>query len=201
MSKLQLCLLIAVAALTAAGFYGSAIGQTAAPASPTRVAVCDIEEIYGNYSRATDLVAKLNQNREALRAENEERGRAISAIQMELEGLKEGSQEYQDRYNEVQRLTIERQAWLQFKEAVTLREHSRLTSQMYDEINQAVETIAKEAGYQIVLFKQRPELRGGETRDVLEQIRSRKVLYSDPSVDITQAVLTRLNDAYRAKGQ
>jgi Skp family chaperone for outer membrane proteins len=201
MTKLRLSLLIGSIALIAAAFYGSAIGQTSAPAPATRVAVCDVEDIYANYTRARDLVAKLNQDRDAVRAENEERGRAIDALQMELEGLKEDSQECQDRLNEIQRLTIDRQSWLQYKEAVILREHARLTSQMYEQINQAVETAAKEGGIQIVLFKQRPNLQARDTRELLEQIRSRKVLYSDPGVDITQLVLTRLNDAYRAKGQ
>lgn len=200
MNRIHVTLLVLAVLAAGAGIFGSATAQVATSPAPTRVAVCDIEEVFGNYARATDLLAKLNQDREALRAENEQRGRAINAIQMELEGLKEDSQEYQDRFNEMQRLTIERQAWLQFKEAAALREHGRLTGAMYEEINRAIETVARECGYQIVLFNQRSDFRT-PTRDVLEQIRARKVLYSDPEIDITQMVLSRLNDAYRAKGQ
>jgi len=36
--------------------------------------------------------------------------------------------------------------------------------------------------------------------ELLAQIRNRKVLYCDSSLDITQTVLARLNEAYRASG-
>jgi Skp family chaperone for outer membrane proteins len=201
MSKLHLCLLIGVLALIGAAIYGSATGQTAGPVPATRVAVCDLESLYANYTRARDMVAKLNQSSEALKAEDQERARAIDALKMELEGLREDSQEFQDRLSEVQRLGVEREAWRQITEQNMLREHNRLTLRMYDEITAAIQAVAQQQGIQIVLFKQNPSFPTRDGRDLLDQIRSRKVLYSEPGVDITPQVLVHLNDAYRAKGQ
>jgi len=166
----------------------------------TRVAVCDIEQIYANYDRARGLIEKLNESRQAILKENEDRGKSIETLQMELEQLKVGSKEYEDRFNELQRLTIERQSWLQLKEAIILREHARLTTEMYGEITGAIERIARQDGYDVVLFRENKALESREPKEILDQIRSRKVLYAKPSCDITQRVLSSMNEAYRSSG-
>ena len=166
----------------------------------TRVAVCDIEQIYANYDRARGLIEKLNDSRQATLKENEDRGKSIETLQMELEQLKVGSKEYEDRFNELQRLTIERQSWLQLKEAIILREHARLTTEMYGEITGAIERIARQDGYDVVLFRENKALESREPKEILDQIRSRKVLYANPACDITQRVLSSMNEAYRSSG-
>ncbi len=167
-------------------------------AGPTKVAVCDVVKVFNNYNRAKDLTATLNDKRETVKAEAEKRLQAINTIGMELEELVRGSKEYERRFNDVQRLTIERTAWLQYQEALVMRDHHRLTKEMYQETIKMVGLIAQERGVQIVLSRMSEDFQSENTPQLLQQIERRKVLYAADSVDLTDTVLKRLNEAYRA---
>lgn len=171
-------------------------GAKKAPA--TSVAVCDVVEIFNDYHRAKDLTGKLSQRRKSIEDEDKKRQAAIEAINLEIEGLKEGSGEYEKRFNEMQRRTIDRQAWLQYEEALAVREHHRLTQEMYEQIRKMIATIATSRGFQIVLFRDPEDLTSQNTSELLRLINMRKVLYSDSSVDITEETLRSLNAAYKA---
>lgn len=175
-------------------------GVAQAPPAPpaTRVAICDIVDVFNNYQRAKDLTSQLNERRDSIKAEADKRAKAIEALRMELEGLKQGSKEFEQRFNEVQRLTIERTAYLQFQDALAMRDHRNLTKEMYEEIMATVGAVAKERGYDIVLARENEPLNLENTQEMLRQIGSRKVLYGATSIDITEPVLGRLNQNYKA---
>jgi Skp family chaperone for outer membrane proteins len=61
------------------------------------------------------------------------------------------------------------------------------------------EEIAQREGYDVVLYLSPPELVSYNPDAVKEQIRLRKVIYANPRIDITQAVVDRLNANYRAQ--
>ena len=173
-------------------------GAKKAPA--TSVAVCDVVEIFNDYHRAKDLTGKLSQRRKSIEDEDKKRQAAIEAINLEIEGLKEGSGEYEKRFNEMQRLGIDRKAWLQFQDALALREHHRLTKDMYEEIIAMVTKVAKERGHDIVLYAEHGALRSGNTPELVREIARRRVLYNGEKADITKIVLIRLNRTYGRPG-
>jgi Skp family chaperone for outer membrane proteins len=201
MRKLPLTVWVIVIGL-AAGlvFLSSSLAERAAPAAapPARVAVCDIQEIFANYARARDLLAQLNDKRQALAAEDEQRGKAIDALGVELAGLKPGSKEYEARLAEADRLRVDRTVSAQFKEAALRREHRRLTLEMYEEIAKVIAAVAGERGFNLVLYRDADPVDTDETLELLAQIRNRKVLYNDANLDITADVLARLNESYRS---
>ena len=192
-------LLLTVGALAAwAILLGTLGAQTRREtrAVPTRVAVCDIAEVFNNYKRARDLTARLDTRRRRIKSENEKRSKAIESLQMELEGLKEGSKKYEQTFNEIQRLTIERQAWLQFEDSLAVRDHLRLTKEMYDEILAMVVATAKGKGLDLVLYREGKTPPTQNITELLRAIRARKVLYSADTIDITEETLRRINETY-----
>jgi hypothetical protein len=50
---------------------------------------------------------------------------------------------------------------------------------------------------QLVLDRQRQDVEAETTNDLLRQMERRKVLYCDESLDLTETVLLRINEAYR----
>jgi Skp family chaperone for outer membrane proteins len=199
MKAARVYVLVIAALLGGAVLLGRSFAQPPSPAAgPTKVAVCDVVKVFNNYNRAKDLTANLNEKRETVKAEAEKRLQAINTIGMEIEELIQGSKEYERRFNDVQRLTIERTAWLQYQEALVMRDHHRLTKEMYEEIIKMVGLIAREQGVQIVLSRMGEDLQSENTPQLLQQIERRKVLYATDSVDLTDTVLKRLNEAYRA---
>lgn len=202
MKSKRLYLVVIAALLGGALLLGRSFAQEHVAATvtrPSRVAVCDVVQVFNNYTRAKDLSAQLNESRDKVEAEGQKRQQAIQSMQLELEGLKEGSKEYEGRFNEIQRQTIEQNAWLQYQEALVMREHHRLTREMYDEIIQRITQLAKEKSIDIVLYRMRQEFRSENTRQLLQQIENRRVLYAADSTDLTDEVLAGLNEAYRIK--
>jgi len=198
----------AVAAVVAAVIVGilllrDSLAQSPSPAAApaARVAVCDVQQIFTGYNKATDLLAKLNDKRQALAAELEQRSKAIESLQQEMDALKKGSSEYQSRLAEVERLRIDLAVSRQFGEAKILAEHRQLTMEMYDEMVSAISQVAKDRGVEVVLHADRGLMETDETMELLAQIRVRTVLYWEPSLDITQEVLARLNKAYTASAR
>lgn len=165
-------------------------------AMPTRVAVCDIAEVFNNYKRAKDLTAKLDARRQRIKNENTKRGKAIEALQMELESLKENSKKYEQTFDEIQRLSIERQAWLQYEDSLAIRNHHRLTKEMYEQTLAMVNVIAKAKGLDLVLYCEGKIPPTQNITELLRVVRARKVLYSADTIDITEETLRRINETY-----
>lgn len=161
--------------------------------------VCDVAEILNNYQKAKDLTADLNRQRDEIMAEARKRRDAIEEIQKELKGLNPDSKEYEQRFLEVQRLRINREAWLKFKTDKAIRDHGRLTREMYADAQKYVAVVAKRRGFKVVLYRRAGRLMGKNPTELLADIARRTLLYSDPAVDVTAEVLSAMNEAYRAE--
>jgi len=198
MKLAHLYLALAGLIVLAAAVWNVSWAQPAAGGSS--VAVCDVVEVFNSYDRARDLTEKLNERRAEIERENRERLDAIEAIQTELEGLREGSPEYEKRFEEMQRLSINRKAWLQYEDQLALREHHRLTREMYEEVTSMVGRTAAERGYDVVIYVERGPVRSENTQELLAEIARRRVLYAAERVDLTDTVLTELNRAYGGAG-
>ncbi|HUT59679.1 MAG TPA: OmpH family outer membrane protein [Phycisphaerae bacterium] len=180
---------------------GFAQTDTAAQAKPSRVAVLDVKEVLENYERAKDLMNDLQKRGMQLEEEDKQRKAAIDRIEAEMQQLKPGGPEYKKRAMEQQKLVIERDVWKKFQTSVLLGEHHGLTRILYEDIRKMAALVAEQQGIDIVLYTEHkmPETKSSpELGKVLED---RKVLYAAPSVDLTETVLKRLNQAHRTAGK
>ena len=198
MKSSQLILVLAITAVAGLAISTHLDAQQAAPAGGS-VAVCNVVEILNNCQKAKDLTAELNKERARIEKEAEKRNTAIKTLNDELKLLTAGSKEFEQRFAEKQRLLINREAWLKFEQSKAMRNHQKLTREMYLEVQKAVGVVAKARGYKVVLFQQRGNLRAISAADMRAEISQRKVIYSDEKLDITSAVLSNLNAAYRSK--
>jgi Skp family chaperone for outer membrane proteins len=173
----------------------------AAPAAPpaARVGTCDIVELFTNYQRAKDLTSQLNERRQAITVERDKRTKAINTLQAELENYKKASPKYEQTVDEIQRLGIEAKAYLEYQDALALREHRNLTKEMYTEIKAVIAKVAKQRGLNIILQREPDTLDTDSPSEMLRQIYTRKVLFTEDGLDITDVVLAALNQAYRVK--
>ncbi len=197
MKRFYLYLALAGVAVCGAVVINSSIAQQAAgPAAGSKVAVCDIVEIFVNYNRAKDLSGRLDEHGRKIKAEDKKRIEAIKAISVDLQGLKEGSAEYDKQLDKMQRLTIDRKAWLEFQKALAQRKYHRMSKSLYEDISKMVAKVARERGCDVVLNKEQKDLLARNPKNILQEIASRRILYSSESVDITTTVLARLNRTY-----
>ena len=178
-----------------------------APPAPTVVAkgpvvVVDVEEVVENYNRAKDVRKELETRRAQVDAEMQKRKDAITAIETMLKSgqLTEGSAEYNKQVNEQARLAFQMEGDQKYMMGMLLIDRHRLLRSIYDDVNAAVAAVAKERKYTIVLQTNHKMPRTGSMEELRQMIQDRKVLYGDPSEDITEMVLKHLNDAGRAAG-
>ena len=171
--------------------------RRAAPA--TRVAVCDIIELLNNYQRAKDLMAALKNDGERIDRERDARRKKIEQMNQQLDGLKLGSPAYRKLLDEMEEARFQGEAWLKCQGARGMREHHRLTKLLYADIRGAIAKISKARGIHVVLSFDRKELPTKSTVQLAQIMESRKVIWHDDSIDLTEAVLTRLNKEYEAR--
>ena len=193
--KLQI---LSVVVLAAGAFLLSrSSAQDGVTGGTLKVAVCDVAQVFDGYLRGQELTSEFLERGQKLQAEDEQRLKSIDSLTSELEGLLEGSKEYESRFKQIQRLKIDRTVWMQYETALAERDRLRLTKEMYDEIMAAVRRTAVLRGTDIVLYHKR-EMETVETRaQLLQQMELRKVIYSSKAADITEQVLSQVNEAYR----
>jgi Skp family chaperone for outer membrane proteins len=201
--KPSIVALLALAAVSSLVMLGKTIAQPlGVPAgTPTRVAVCNIVEVFQKYQRAQDLTVKLNERKGTIEAENERRVKELQAKQLELEGLKPGMPEHDKLLEQIRRMQLERQLWLKMEEESILRDHLRLTEEMFKEIREAVGSLAKEQGFELVLQLEPGDIEARNAQELIAQIDRQKILYYADGMDITAAVLQRLDEAYRVRSK
>lgn len=190
--------LIVVAALALA--LQTSIAQNAAkpPGPATRVAACDIASVFNRYQRATDLSNEFNERRDRIKAQDEAKGKEMDQVEKMLKELKPDSKQYQEQSAALEKLNIERTVWRKMQEQAVIKDHRDLTEHMYQEITNVIAQIAKDQGYDLVLYRDAAEMASETTSELLGKIAQRKVLYCDPSLDVTETVLQRVNAAYAA---
>lgn len=197
MKRNHVILAVCSAAVLAALVLPHALAQPGAMASPTRVAVCDVVSIFRDYDKARNIISDLEAKRDSIMQEDQQRQQQMENLRMELESYRPGSQQFIETRNEMERLAVDRKAYLEYQQAVTLREHHERTREIYDEIIRKVRQVAEQSGYDLVLFRSQNVMPPTQsTGQLLEEIERRQVLYSSDRVDITQVVLDALNAEY-----
>ena len=183
--------------LAGIAFLNRSGAQTAPAAQPTVVAVCDVVRVFNHYERASSLSTELEQRRQTLQAENQQRVQAMDNLRAELQNLQEGSEAYNSRTEELWKMSLEQEGWENTQKGMLGHWHHQTTQNMYDDIIAMIGAVAGESGIDIVLFEQKEEVPTENTTELVAQIARRKVLYNTPRVDITDQVLDRLNEAWR----
>ena len=195
--------LLAAASVACVAVFLTAVSAQAPLAAGPRgtVAVCDVVTVFNNYQQAKDLSAEFQERAKKLAAADEQKLRAIQEVEKVLDALKPGSKSYEEQLQKWEKLSVERATWRRLREQVNLREHRRLTEEMYTEILAMIETVAKERRYDLVLHRENVELASQTTTELLNKIAQRKCLYAAKSIDITDAVLKRVNSRYSQRKQ
>ncbi|MFB3891376.1 MAG: OmpH family outer membrane protein [Phycisphaerae bacterium] len=191
--------LVIGAVLVAAGMFlwRESSAQPKPMPAATKVAVCDIVKLFTEYERNKDFKQKFVARERANKIEDERRTKEIDSIDKELQGLKPDSKEYDARLAELTRLGIDRETWIKYEKARDLRERMSAIESMHKEILAMVAAVAKDEGVQAVFASDDSPF--DQTADIYRQVESRKALYVDGSIDMTDEVLKRLNRAYADK--
>jgi Skp family chaperone for outer membrane proteins len=206
----------AVVAAVAFGLVGVGIAGGTRLAAPTAVAVVDYNQVLSNLAQRQAMMGEIETMSAAFEAE----GQAKVAVMQELfEQMKvydaqatageldaAGEAAYEALRDEFRRKDLDYKAWEQRSARRLDWEKSYLLEKLFQSVNAEIATVAAASGYDVVLSDdsgiepQANRRQPNAEAQLASQMRQRRILYAARTVDISQDVIDRLNNAWNAGG-
>jgi len=187
---LTLCVIVGAVYVAASGQ-----GQTMLD-HPAVIAVVGLEDVWNEVDEREEMNASLQTERESLLAEKEKREKKLAEMERDLDWSPEQSEERRKKEEQLAQTAIEFKAWWEWQQQRLAREEKNRYEDLYHHTIEAIEEVAESNGVDAVLFKERapnfdPKLNVSQT---LALIGNRKMLYVRNEMDLTDQVITRMNN-------
>lgn len=192
---------VAMAAVLVLACAALGTGRAAAPPPPITAATVDLERLFEALEELASEQAHLQELGAAMDSENDTRQAELQRMDDELATLQAGTERYDELESQYIQKSIEYQAWIEFMRRQIDREKALVLEKVYGSVKQAVRDMAEQQGFDIVYLNDslKPLQRGSEA-SIQQQISARRMLYTKPALDITEDLITRMNNAYAAGG-
>jgi len=162
-------------------------------AAPVSQGVLDEQEVFKKYAKAIDMQAEIRKSEESAQASVGERVKVVEQLQADLVAIQKRGQdpmlsengkkavdgEFQQKSAVFQQRRGELQNFLNEARGAIQQRVGEMNKQILADARTHAEKVAKAKGLSIVLGKS-------------------QTFYSDASLDVTEAVLKEMNDAYKA---
>lgn len=163
---------------------------------PTKLAVVNIVKVFSSLDEKSkgdkeleDLAKQLNDDKNA-------KQKAAEDARTYLESLKPDGHAYVDAQDDLLHKAVELESYSRYMEKKLQIEQRLKTIRIYKHINDAIATMCVKRGIALVLVTDELSLGNAQSQaELLSQVSLRKVMYADPSLDITKDVITQLNSA------
>lgn len=199
----HLSLIIMVLALGVIASY-QALAQRGAAISPPIIATVRIEPLFDGLHQRAEAKTVISALEEKLIARQGERQEIINELEIELEDVVATNR----REELTDKIALERmklQFWFQQARMELEVEKALRLQELYKSVKEAIADLAEAEGYDIVMLNDASdelpfdrESRMPVQLQILQQIAGRKLLYLSPATDVTDDLIVRMNNAYRA---
>lgn len=175
---------------------GTASGQGtgATKATPSKVALIDMAEVFRQYVKFQNLRNDLQEKIKAKDGEIQVTVKKMQSLQQKLQGkeIAKGSEDYQNLEKQYVQLGSELEAARKQAQLELMREEAKNYHTVYLEVQQAVKAFSKHFGYTIVMRFNREELDSNDPQKVIQGL-GRQIVYHDAEDDITDGVIEFIN--------
>ena len=191
--------LAAVLMLTV-GLFRMSSGQTAAP-PPTRLAVLDIVKVFDSLNEKVQTDQEMTNKGKEVTEQKRKYDEALTKLAAQLKDFKPESQEFKDVSDELLKKGMEARSYAEYSQQRQLLDRRTKTAQIYKRINDAVAAYSQANGIALVLVTDEPNVGGARSEEeLLSRITVRKIVYAHPSLDISQAIIDKMNSEYKLGG-
>ncbi len=199
----------ATALVVIAGILGIVMAWPAeanrtASVGPTVVATVDMQLVMNGLSERADLQVDLAANSQAIESEEKRRAEEIERLAKELEDVVDESRRT-SLQDELDLKILQRMAWLRFTQQEIDIEKSLMLENLFRSMQSAAKELAEIEGIDIVIiddsgqgFDLLPNSQLSREGQVAQQMTSRRVLYRDSAIDISEDLIIRMNNDYAA---
>lgn len=192
-------LLAAVLVTTGLLTIAAVQAQQGVQAKPTAVAVVDLERVFESSKEKMQFDADQRTAREALQKSAESKQKAAEAMKADLDTLAPGTPAHEKKQQDLELAAVEFQAWSQYEQIKINRNAAVRIEGLYRKSVEAIDRMAREAGYDLVLYREtQSRFQYENIQQLLQQIGFRKVLYANDAIDITDQVVQRMNNEFDA---
>ena len=199
----NLSLIMTVLALGVIVGY-QALAQRGAAISPPIVATVRIEPLFDGLHQRAEAKTMISALEEEIIAKQGQRQETINQLEIELEDVVAANR----REELTDRIAMERmkhQFWFQEARMELEVEKALRLQELYKSVKEALADLAEAEGYDIVMLNDSSddlpfdrESRMPAQIQILQQIATRKMLYLSPATDVTEDLVVRMNNAFRA---
>lgn len=171
---------------------------------PSITVTVDLERVLEGLNKRADDDAELQKLAMSYQAEDIAKKEEIANMEDSMADLIDQRQ-LLDKEEEIALATLRRQAWLNFIGEKLDVEESLMLQDLFREIQKAAEEMSKTEGFDVVLLDDSSLQLAVIERDVRrviqikEQLRARNLLFASQITDISDDLITRMNNAYATK--
>lgn len=191
MKTRMLAVMAVVAAVLGMGVYRQV--QAEAAATTTKVAVVDVTKVLETCKKHQAWKTKMEKEQTQTKAEFDTMKSELQALGDNIKLRKRGSEDYitmAGQYEEKKAIMEAKNAF--YEEKVT-SQMQMWTEELYKSLLIVVDKVAQQKGVDLVLAKEQLDLPAPSLRDFMLTIKTQKVLYNNPKMDITDEVLAALD--------
>ncbi|MDG2291645.1 MAG: hypothetical protein P8L37_03225 [Phycisphaerales bacterium] len=172
--------------------------------SPTVVATVNLSTVMNGLSERADLSAELAAKVQVIQAEDKRRTEELQARAMELNDVV-APERLAALQDELDLLLLQRGAWQQFSQQEIDIDRSLMLEGIFQSMKESALELAEIEGIDLILIETSeddiqiaPDARVSREQQVAEQISSRRVLWREQAIDISDELIIRMNNDYAA---
>jgi outer membrane protein len=182
----------------------TAVTARAQDSGSPKIAIVNPARVFAEMQETKDLKAKLEQEQAALKSEVQSRQQKVRDLQAARDLLKADSAQYQEADKAFMKEAIEFDTWSKITQAQLQGNQKQQMKILFDKIVTATQEVATARAIDLVLADQRPDLPENLAAINVEQLRGilnqRNVLHATAKVDLSQEVIAKLDEKYKAGG-
>ncbi|MGP1308982.1 MAG: OmpH family outer membrane protein [Phycisphaerales bacterium] len=189
---------LACVVLTAFAFRAGASAMQSA--KPISLGVINIEKVINSLDELDDQQGRLDSLVTSRRKTVDEMSKQLEKLQGELELIPEGNPQRIAKGREIQELSIKLRLESEVAVAIIDAQKGEIYAELFRKISDASKRFAERNGYDMVLssdaIAQTPQQ--GTEAQIKSFIVSRRVIFASPGIDVTDQLITMMNNEYKA---
>ena len=168
--------------------------RTMAMMQPTVIATLDLEKVFGQLQEVNVAEKGLENEIIVLKETNKIAAETIKALQADQEDFPPGGQKFEEIEDRLMRAAYAFKADVDYIKVYKDRRNAEIVRAIYLKISDAAKQVAEMRGVDIVLVDDSIiQVNPGTLVDVNRQIAARRMLYTNPNLDLTVDVVNLMN--------
>lgn len=162
-----------------------------------KVGVVDIREVYQSYERADAFTKKIQKKKQEAERKIQETNDKIEQVKEELGELEPLSDLWKEKAREFYQLKSERKMLEDLWKQDTKKLLGETSAQIYQTISDVVSSYGEENNFDLILKTNKQPIGQRQAADINQQIATRSVLHFKNEMDLTDKIITILNERYQ----